>query len=320
MKIIISSVVISLLLLAQGLFAEEDNRAVAFVNDDVITLYELNSRIEELTGKKSEELKGSTEQDFFKIREQILDIIIEERIVKSKIKELEDLQATTEQIDEYVEYIKEENKLTQEELVEQLKHEGLSLEKFREKVKEDLERRNLVDNEIRLKMIVTEEQIAAYYEANKKNYERPGSAHIASIFLVPASQGSASELDELKKKGETIIERISKGEKFEDLAKEFSNGPGANDGGDLGNIPLTDIDKKILDVINSLKDGEVSNPINMGNRIQIVKLIKKVDTGYAPIEELRDKIHETLYNNEMERRYKEYMNTLKKESYIKKIL
>lgn len=319
MRIIISSVVISLLLLAQGLFAEEDNRAVAFVNDDVITLYELNSRIEELTGKKSEELKASEEQDFFKIREQILDIIIEERVMKAKIKELE-LQATTEQVDEYVEYVKEENKLTQEELVEQLKHEGLSLEKFREKVKEDLERRELVDNEIRIKMIVTEEQITAYYEANKKNYERPGSAHIASIFLVPASQGSASELDELKKKGEAIIERISKGEKFEDLAKEFSNGPGANDGGDLGNIPLTDIDKKILDVINSLKDGEVSGPVDMGNRIQIVKLIKKVDTGYAPIEELRDKIHETLYNNEMERRYKEYMNTLKKESYIKKIL
>ncbi|MDM7919984.1 MAG: peptidylprolyl isomerase [Methanosarcina sp.] len=319
MRITIFSVLFSLLLVAQGLFAEEDNRAVAFVNDDVITLYELNSKIEELTGKTASELKASKEQDFFKIREDILDIIIEERIMKAKIKELE-IETTTEEIDEYVEYVKEENKITQEELIEQLKHEGISLEKYREKIKEDLERRELIGSKIREKIIINDEQIAAYYEANKKNYERPGSAHIASIFLVPASLDSGSELDDLGKKGEAIRERISKGEKFEDLAKEFSNGPGANDGGDLGNIPLTDVDKKILDVINSLKDGEVSRPINMGNRIQIIKLIKKVDTGHTPLEELRDEIHETLYNNEMEKRYKEYMNTLKKESYIKKIL
>jgi peptidyl-prolyl cis-trans isomerase SurA len=318
MRTTIFSVLFSLLL-TQGLFAAEDNRAVAFVNDDVITLYELNSRIEEMTGKTAGELKASNEQDFFKIREQILDIIIEERIIKAKIKELE-IETTTEEIDEYMEYVKEENKLTQEELVEQLKHEGLSLEKYREKIKEDLERRQLVGREIREKLVVTEAQIAAYYEANKNKYERPGSAHIASIFLVPTSKGSESELDELQKKGEAIRERISKGEKFEELAREYSNGPGADDGGDLGNIPLTDVDKKILDVINSLKDGEVSNPINMGNRIQIIKLIKKVNTGLTPLDEVSDEIHETLYNNEMERRYKEYMNTLKKESYIKKIL
>jgi hypothetical protein len=61
----------------------------------------------------------------------------------------------------------------------------VSLEKYREKIKEDLERRELVGREIREKLIVSEEQIAAYYEANKKNNERPGSAHIASIFLCP---------------------------------------------------------------------------------------------------------------------------------------
>lgn len=319
MRTTIFSALFSLLLLTQGLSAAEDNRAVAFVNDDVITLYELNSRMEEMTGKTAVELKASNEQDFFKIREQILDIIIEERIMKAKIKELE-IETTAEEIDEYMEYVKEENKLTQEELVEQLKREGLSLEKYKEKIKEDLERRELVGREIREKLIVSEEQIAAYYEANKKNYERPGSAHIASIFLVPASQDAGQGVDELLKKGEAIRERISRGEKFEDLAREFSNGPGANDGGDLGNIPLTDVDKKILDVINTLKDGEVSNPVNIGNRVQIIKLIKKVNSGHTPLEEVRDEIHEKLYNNEMEKRYKEYINKLKKENYIKKIL
>ncbi|NLA75995.1 MAG: hypothetical protein GX846_11095 [Deltaproteobacteria bacterium] len=319
MRIILFFMAFSLLLSTQPLFADESNRVVAFINDDVITLYELNSRIEELTGRSKDELQAANEQDFFKVREDILDLIIEEKVVRSKVKELE-LEATTEEIDTYLEYIKEENKLTQEELVQLLKHEGMSLEKFREKVKEDLEHRNLIDMEVKGKMIITGEQIAAYYEEHKKNYERPGSAHIASIFLVPDTPGSESELAELKKKGETIIERISKGEKFEDLAGEFSNGPGAKDGGDLGNFPLTDIDPKILELINSLKDGDVSSPIDMGNRVQIVKLIKKINAGHTPVEELQDEIYQTLYSTEIEKRYEEYMGSLIKESYMKKIL
>lgn len=321
MRVTISFLVVfSLLILAQGLFAEDGNRAVAFVNDDVITLYELNGKIEELTGKTSEELRAANEQEFFKAREQILDIIIEERIIKAKIKEQPDLQANKEEVEAYIEYIKQNNKLTQEELIAQLKNEGMTYEKFNEKIKDDLDRRNLIDEEIRKKLIIGEEQIAAYYESNKKNFLKAGSAHIASIFLVPDTAGSQAQLDELKKKGEAIIERLSKGDKFEELAKEFSNGPGANDGGDLGNIALADVDQKILDVINSLKEGEVSGPIDMGTRIQIVKLIKKIDTNYTPLEDLREEIHQTLYNNEVEKRYKDYIEALKKESYIKKIL
>jgi peptidyl-prolyl cis-trans isomerase SurA len=319
MRVIISSVVFSLLLLTQGVFAENGNRVVSFVNDDVITLYELNSKIEELTGKTNDELQSANEKEFFKIREEVLDIIIEERMLKEKVKELE-IEVTTEDIDNYIEYIKQEKKLTQEELVEQLKHEGITYEKFRGKIKGDLERRNVIDREIREKLIITEEQIAAYYESNKKAYEKPGTAHIASIFLVPDTQDSLTQLDDQKKKGAAIIERISKGEKFEDLAKEFSNGPGAKDGGDLGNIALADVDQKLLEVINSLKDGEVSNPIDMGNRIQIVKLIKKIDTNYTPFDDVKEEIHETIYNNEMGKRYQEYMTTLKKNTYIKKIL
>jgi peptidyl-prolyl cis-trans isomerase SurA len=320
MRVTVSSIVFSILLMVHGMVsAQTGNRAVAFVNDDVITLYELNNKIEELTGKTSEELQSANEQEFFKTREEILDLIIDEKILKVKVKELE-IEVTTEDIDNYMEYLKQNNKMTQEELLEKLKGEGLTYEKFRERIKENLERRNVVEREIIDKLIISEEQIAAYYETNKKAYERPGTAHIASIFLVPDTQDSQAQLDELKKKGESIFERISRGEKFEDLAKEFSNGPGAKDGGDLGTITLTDVDQRILNVINSLKDGEVSHPIDMGNRIQIVKLIKKVDTNYIPFEEVKEEIHQSLYNNEMEKRYNEYMTSLKKKNYVKKIL
>lgn len=315
MRVFISAILIAFFLLVPDLYAETNNRVVAFVNDDMITLYELNNTIEERTGKTCEELRSANEQEFFTIREKILDMMITERLEKEKIKELE-LEASKEQVDSYIESIKSSNKLTQEDLVAQLEKEGMTYDKFRKKLKEELSRRNLIETEIADKTIISEDKIAEYYEAHKEEYKKPGKAHIASIFLVPAP----SNPDDIEQKGKDILARIKKGEDFAELARKYSNGPGAEEGGDLGEITLADVDPKILEVINSLKEGEVSSLIDMGSRLQIIKLIKKIDTEWTPLEEVKDNIGDLLYRKEMEKRYNEYMTELKNNSYTKIIL
>ena len=318
MRVFISSILISVLLLAPDLYAANNNRVVAFVNEDVITLYELNNRIEELTGKTIDELKAANEKEFLNTRDKVLDLMIDDKLAQAKIKELK-LEVSDADVDDYIEYVKEQNKFTQEELIAQLKREGITYDKFREKVKNDLERRSLIDREIREKLIITEEDISKYYQSHKKDYEKPGKAHIASIFLVPDSPESQAQLDELEKKGKEILARLKNGEDFGALAREFSNGPGAEEGGDLGSITLTDVDPKILKVINSLKEGEVSPLINMGNRLQIIKLIKKNETELVPFDKVKDSIYDTIYNKEMDKRYEAYMAQLRKNAYTKKI-
>ena len=319
MRIFISTILITFFLLVPELFAETNNRVVAFVNDDVITLYMLNSRIEEVTGKTCEELQSENESEFFEIRNKVLDLMITEKLAKEKIVELE-LVPTREQIDNYIENIKKNNKMTQEDLVEGLKKEGMTFEKFREKLADDLGRRNLIETQIVDKIVISEEQVREYYEAHKKEYEKPGKAHIASIFLVPDSSGFDNQRDELEKKGKDILARLKKGEDFADLAREFSNGPGAEEGGDLGDITLADVDPKILEIINSLKEGEVSPLIDMGNRYQIFKLIKKTETEWVPLEDVRAQINEVLSNKEIEKRYDAYMTELKNNSFTKIVL
>lgn len=318
MRVFISSILISILLLAPDLYAANNNRVVAFVNEDVITLYELNNRIEELTGKTIDELKAANEKEFLNTRDKVLDLMIDEKLAEAKIKELK-LEVSDADVDDYIEYVKERNKFTQEQLLAQLKREGVTYDKFREKIKDDLERRSLIDREIREKLIITEEDISKYYQSHKKDYEKPGKAHIASIFLVPDSPESQAQLDELEKKGKEILARLKNGEDFGALAREFSNGPGAEEGGDLGSITLTDVDPKILKVINSLKEGEVSPLINMGNRLQIIKLIKKNETELVPFDKVKDSIYDTIYNKEMDKRYEAYMAQLRKNAYTKKI-
>jgi len=74
--------------LSQPVFAEICNRIVAVVNDEVITLHELNEKIKELTGIESSDLKNQDKEGFIEARRKVLDLLIDEKIALDKSKEL----------------------------------------------------------------------------------------------------------------------------------------------------------------------------------------------------------------------------------------
>lgn len=317
MKTFLTIILFSILTMVTPSFAQNSNRVVAFVNDDVITLHELNNRIIELTGKTSEELRSVAGDNFFEVREEILDLIIDEKLISAKLEEL-GVEITKSEVDDYIEYRKKLMKMTQEDLEKSLKERGITYKEFYKSMKSDLERSNLIDNEITSKLIITEDDLLDYYRENRKDYEKDPKVHIASIFLT--SDGISSDLEGLKQQGKEILERLKKGEKFDALAKEFSRGPGAEDGGDLGDIPVAQIDPQIYNIIKDLEEGDVSEPINRGNSIQIIKLIERVENAVIPFEEVKDEIHQTMYNAEIEKRYQAWLTELRDSFYIKKIL
>jgi peptidyl-prolyl cis-trans isomerase SurA len=296
--------------------AEISNRIVAFVNNDVITLYELEKRIEEITGQISDQLKAQDEQQYLGIRREILEQMINEKIAQEKILDLE-MQVTEAEIDSTVESIKQSNQLTQEDLINQLKAEGLTYERFREEIKEDLERRRLIDYEVNSKTIVTEKQITEYYNEHIDDYRTDGRVHIASIFLMQNNPEDKEELTELTVKAKSILAKIREGEDFGTLARKFSQGPGAEDGGNLGALQISQIDPDLWKILKKLPEGGVTEPIIRENSIQIIKLINREDAVVRPLEEVRDSIYERLYLEEIEKRYVSWIKDLRDDSYIK---
>ena len=111
------------------LAAETCNRVVAIVNDDVITLHELNKKMKEVTGLAPEDLRFQDEERYLQTRREVLELIINDRIAQEKIREL-GIQVDEEQVDSAIERVKSDNKLTQEDLVAGLKREGMSYESF----------------------------------------------------------------------------------------------------------------------------------------------------------------------------------------------
>ncbi len=300
----------------QRVSAEIFNRVVAIVNDDLITLYELNQRIREMTGLTAEDLRDKDERRYLEARKQILELMIDEKCAEEKVREL-GIKIPPQQIDAAIETIKDRNRWTQEDLMAMLKQEGLTYEEYRNKIKSDLERFELINNQIKSKIIIREEQIAQYYKENEKDYSSEETVQLAGIFLIQRNPKDEEESRRLKAKGEEILARLKNGEDFAALAKEFSQGPGANEGGDLGAFKADQLEPELRKAVAGIEAGKFTGLIVRANGIQIIKLIKRQKAQARPLEEVKDAIHAKLYQEEVNRRYMAWIKELRKETFTK---
>jgi len=299
--------------------AEVCNRVVAVVNNDVITLYELNNRIKEMTGSAPEELKQKNESMFRDAQRKILEVLIDEKIAQAKIKEL-GIKVADRQVDNYLEKVKRDNQWTQEDLVAGLEKEGLSYEKYRERVRRDIERSQLIEYEVRSKIIIRDEAIQKYYEDHRGTFGVAEKVQLAGIFLMRKNMKSEEEMRELYKKAQDISAKLKAGADFSQMAANYSEGPGANQGGDLGQFTVDHLEAGLKSVVEALPEGGISDPLVRPNGIQIIKVVKKQTGKIRSLEEMKEAVYGILYQDEVNRRYQTWITELRNSAYIRVIL
>ena len=286
------------------------------MNNDVITLYELNNRIKEITGEAPEELRQKNEAMFRDAQQKILEMLIDEKIVQAKIKELR-IQVSDRQVDGYIEKLKLDNLWTQEDLIAVLEKEGLSYEKYREKIRKDIEKAQLIEYEVRSKIIIREESIQRYYEDHKGTFGVAEKVQLAGIFLMRKNMKSEEEMRELYRKAQDISAKLKAGADFGQMAATYSEGPGANQGGDLGQFTAEHLEAGLKSVVEALPEGGISDPLVRPNGIQIIKVVKKQTGKIRSYEEMKDAIYGILYQEEVNRRYQNWIKELRESAYTR---
>lgn len=295
--------------------AESVNRIVAIVNNEVITLHELNTRMREMTGMSPAQLRDRNEEAFLDARQKIVQLMIDEKIAEAKIREL-GIKITQKQVDEAVERLKSENRWTQEDLLANLQKEGIPYDKFLERMKKDLERMNLINSEVKSKIIITEDRIKRYYEEQKSKYTGDAKVHLAGIFLARKNTGQADN-DALLKTGEEILQALKRGEDFGMLAKKYSDGPGAGEGGDLGVFRISQLDPQLRKVLTDVPVGGVSELVIRTEGIQILKLLKREGGEEKSLQDVRDSIYSAIYQEEVNDRYMAWIKQLREKAYMR---
>ena len=299
--------------------AEITNRIVAIVNSDIITLHELNTSIKRLTGLNSEEFQQRDERNFYEVRRAVLDNLINEKITSEQIIK-SGIKVTTKDVDGAIEKVKRENNLTQEELIYSLKQEGITLEEYRERIKRDIERFRLVNYEVKSRIVLTEEDMRDYYQKNTREHREAHKVSLARIFLKVRNPDDREEIDQVKNLGREILGRLKQGHDFFKLARIYSQGPAAVEGGDLGWIKVSQLEPELRRRIAKLSPGEYTDLNLTPSGFQIIRLVEEKKGEIKPFEKVRDAIHSRLFKERVEKRYATWLKRLREESFIKVLL
>ena len=314
LSLILAAIIIQFLDLSTE--AEIYNKIVAIVNGDIITLYELNKRIREMTGKDPMWLRKYDKKHYEELCKKVLNMLIDNKLAESKAKEL-GIKVSESDIDNEIKRIEEAQGITHEQFLNMLKAHGLTYQEYREQIRKSIQRMQIMEFEVRQRIVISDKKIKQYYEEHKDEFRKAAKVRIASIFLKVDDPENAYEVQDVMRRAQVIISRIKAGQDFSELAKRFSEGPEADNGGDLGYFTLDELDPQLREIIENMKVGEVKGPIIRPFGIQIIKLLDRQKAGVKPLEEVRDQIRRILYKKELEKRYSVWINELKKKAYIK---
>jgi peptidyl-prolyl cis-trans isomerase SurA len=283
------------------------DKVLAIINNEMITLSDYKKYNKEI---------GNIENDV-NVDQNILKQLIEEKIILLET-EKKGIEVTQNEIKLAIEEFKKENNLTDEELEDILKDEKISLNDFKNNLRNKIKIAKLIQSEVDSKIIITEKEISDYYEKNKTNFiESPLSILIKAIFLKIKENASVTELTDLKIRALKISSLLKEGDSFDRLTLEYSDEPLKSNNGLLGifhkGTLLPALEKKAF----SMKKGEISEPIWVENGVYIIQVVDIFPEVYKPLESVKDDIYNILFNNKKISYYNNWVKTLWEKMSIK---
>ena len=300
-----------------GTAAELVDRIIAYVNDDIITLSELNERTNALVAAQQQNpFQREREQSLEEMRYTMLNRLIDERLASQEISRLK-ITVSEEEIDETIARIMKENRLTKETLEAELRKDEKTIADLRQQIKEGLEQRKLVSREVQSKTVITDEIVEAYYQSNMHDFQEKERWRIQDIYLPYYPDDTPEERARLRNLAQEILERVRAGVDFGSLAKNYSQGPGAEAGGDMGYFARGELEPVLEAAVENLKAGEVSPDIETTRGIHIIKVTEVDRAPPKALDEVRESIRNLLYKREVEFRYREWLSSLRERSYVK---
>lgn len=323
---ILMAVLLTCLLIPLYLSAEVVDKVVAVINDEVITLSELE---EETTSLYRSIAKNNPDEPVIdaleKAREVALNSMIERRLIQQKAKKY-NVSVTEEDVNAAYEKMRNGMSLDPTEFRHKLELSGLTEESYRDKLKGQILQSRLLSFDVRSKIIVTDEMILDFYDENYTSRVDKGSYYLLQIGLswpkTDNPENLAANKQETKSKAERVYNLAKNGQDFKSLAEKFSDLPSASDGGDIGVFTLDEMARSMRDAVSSLKPGEISEIIETPAGYQFFKLLSGEENAIvvtASFEAVKEEIREKIFEEKLKTAYSEWVKKLKEEAYIQRL-
>jgi peptidyl-prolyl cis-trans isomerase SurA len=297
--------------------AEVVDRIVAIVNDDVITLSELEEAVSSIADQIQPAARNP--EQIQEMRREVLDRMIQRKLTEQQGEAL-GVSVSDREVEQQIERIKESEFLTESALAEVLEAEGYTLEEYKKRIKHRLLGIKLINREVKSKVAITDDEIRAYYEEHKADYAGEKQYHLRTILVrMPAWEEEDGE-PTAQDKIEEIAIRLRAGAPFEEIARQYSEDVTAETGGDIGWFSIDELTEELRETVRWMEEGEISPVLQTDQGYQILKLEAIRGKAGKTLEEAKPEIQEKIYRQMVEERYEAWLEDLRKEAYIKIML
>ena len=298
--------------------AEVVDKIVAVVNDEIITLYEFNEAFEPYRKNIENTYKGDDKEAVIKqTREAFLQRLIDNILIEQEAKKSgAGIIVKDEEIMDVIQDMLNKQKLSMQDFLKNLAKEGNSIESVKKEIRGQMMRARLLRREIKSKILVSDEEIGEFYNKNRQEYEGKETVRIKQLLLLLPPNADKNIKAKMKNEALQLHKRVMNRESFDLMIVNYSQGPAAAQGGDVGFIGRGTIIPEVEALAFSLPVGQVSEVIESSVGFHIIQVVDKKGAGLKPIAAVREEIKTKIEDEKLDKKFDEWIASVRAKSHI----
>jgi peptidyl-prolyl cis-trans isomerase SurA len=326
-RILLASCVV--LFASAGLAADSVvEEIIARVNNQIITLSEFNRSKEQLKQEAQQQDPASASKVVAEKQKDILRDLVDQQLLLDRGKDL-GITADTELIKRLDDMRKQMNLENMEDLEKAAQAQGVSYEDFKQNMRNQIITQQVIGREVGQHLSITKEEEQAFYDQHKSEMEQPEQVKLSEILVAPAKPaGQAADakapvtaddpqaIAAAQAKAEELLAEIKKGAAFDEVAKKSSEGPTAQQGGDLGYFKRGMLAKELEDKLFAMKAGEMTDAIRTKQGFVILKVTDHQQAGVPTMKEVEPRLMDAIYMEKLQPALRAYLTKLREDAYI----
>lgn len=317
---------------------------IARVNNQIITNSEFARSKDQLRDEAKQQDPNNADKVYADKEKDVLRDLIDQQLLLEKGKDL-GITGDTDLVKQLDQMRKDMKLDSMEALEKEAEKQGVSWEDFKQTQRNQIVTRKVIGEEVGGHLAISKEEEEKFYDEHKQEMEQPEYIRLSEILIAPktapqpaanppdpsgAAPGAtqtpldqaakqtvdAAALSAAEAKANDLLKQIHDGANFEDIAKKYSDGPSAADGGALGMFKRGQLAKELEDKTFAMKSGDITDVIRAKQGYIILKVVDHQQAGIPPLKDALPKIQDALYYEKLQPALRAYLTKLREEAYI----
>jgi len=308
---------LTLLIAVPSQAAELVESIVARVGDRIITRSQYTKRLEDGLNELRQALPpDQVASRSAELKKTLIDDMLNEMLVKERADRL-GLSVSPAEIGEAIKRLKGQYGLeTDEQFVDSLRKSGMTRADMEARLRDSLLTNKVFARELRNREDLSDRELRERFTRERDRFRLPERAKVREIVVLKPADNNAAALTTARKKAQEIAARVRAGEAFDTLAKELSESPTNEKGGELGEIARGELLADLDSAVFNLNGPGIAGPIELKSSIHILKVEERLPSEVPSFESVKDRLRKDASEETFQRDYKAYIERLRKDAFV----